>query len=130
MSLGTIDETTLCGFPTAAGTNFFVSTLTTTGMADLIVIRTVTVKNPKGLHARPAYMFAELAGKYAAKIEIIKENERVDGKSILSIMTLAAGQGTALDLEAVGQDAEDAIDALAELFEHGFPSGEEESEST
>ena len=109
---------------------FFVSILTTTCMADLIIRRTVVVKNPQGLHARPAYLLAELAGKFAAKIEIIKEDERVDGKSILSIMTLAAAQGTALDLEAVGQDAEDAIDALAELFEQGFPGGEEDSKTT
>jgi phosphocarrier protein len=75
-------------------------------------------------------MFAELAGKYTARIEIIKDNERVDGKSILSIMTLAAEQGTALDIEAVGEDAEVAIDALAELFEQGFLSGEEEPKTT
>lgn len=99
-------------------------------MADLIERRTVIVRNPQGLHARPAYMFAEMAARFTAKIEIIKGNERVDGKSILSIMTLAAEQGTALDLEAVGQDAEDAIEALADLVDRGFPGGEEEPETT
>ena len=93
-------------------------------MSETVAKRTVTIVNPQGLHARPAYMFAELAGKFAAKVEIIKDSERVDGKSILSILTLGAEQGTELGLEAVGPDAEAALNALADLLQQGFPGGE------
>lgn len=93
-------------------------------MAEVSVSRVVTVINPEGLHARPAYMFVELATKYAARIEVIKDNERIDGKSILSILTLGAAQGTKLSLEATGPDAEDAVTELARLFEEGFPGRE------
>lgn len=90
-------------------------------MAAGSVSRTVTVINPEGLHARPAYMFVELATKYDARVEVVKDQERIDGKSILSILTLGAEQGTKLSLEATGPDAEDAVTELARLFEEGFP---------
>lgn len=86
--------------------------------------RSVTVINPEGLHARPAYMFVELATKYAARVEVIRGDERIDGKSILSILTLGAEQGTKLLLEATGPDAEDAVTELAQLFAEGFPGRE------
>lgn len=86
--------------------------------------RTVTVTNPLGLHLRPAFLFAQLAGQFESKIEVIKGGERIDGKSILSILTLAAEQGTKLKIEAVGKDAQDALEALAQLVEQGF-QGEE-----
>jgi phosphocarrier protein HPr len=70
-------------------------------------------------------MFAQLAGKFAANIVVIKEGERIDGKSVLSILTLAAEQGTKLKIEAVGQDAEEALEALAQLVEQGFPGNGE-----
>jgi phosphocarrier protein HPr len=82
--------------------------------------RTVTVKNPQGLHARPADMFVKLANQYEAKIELLKGSVRVDGKSILGILTLAAGPGTALEIEASGSDAQQALEALAELIASEF----------
>ena len=82
--------------------------------------RTVVVTNPQGLHARPADLFVKLASKYQAKVEVIKEGERVDGKSILAILTLAAVEGTPLTLEATGPDAQAALDALAELVVRNF----------
>lgn len=90
--------------------------------------RTVTIINPLGLHARPAFLFAQLAGQFESKITVIKEGERVDGKSILSILTLAAAQGTHLEIEAVGQDAHAALEALARLVDQGF-QGEENAQS-
>ncbi|MEX0978143.1 MAG: HPr family phosphocarrier protein [Pirellulales bacterium] len=89
-------------------------------MADGTVTRTVVVGNPQGLHARPAEVFARKASQYQARIEVIKEGRRVDGKSILNILTLAAVQGTSLCIEATGPDAQDALDALVELFEKNF----------
>jgi phosphotransferase system HPr (HPr) family protein len=89
-------------------------------MAERRTQRVVTVCNPQGLHARPADMFVRLALQFASHIEIVKDGERFNGKSILSLMTLAAEQGTELVLRADGPDAEDALEALAELFGRGF----------
>ena len=89
-------------------------------MADHRTYRVVTVRNPQGLHARPADMFVRLALQFASNIEIVKDGEPFDGKSILSLMTLAAEQGTELVLRARGPDAEAALNALAELFGRGF----------
>lgn len=87
--------------------------------------RQVMVSNPQGLHARPADMFARLALRFRSQINLVKESERVDGKSILSILTLAAMEGTKLSIEATGDDAEEALEALAALFTRNF--AEEES---
>ncbi len=89
-------------------------------MSDGRQTRTVVVTNPQGLHARPADLFVKLASKYQAKVEVIKEGERVDGKSILAILTLAAVEGTPLTIEATGPDALAALDALAELVMRNF----------
>lgn len=89
-------------------------------MAERCTHRLVTVCNPQGLHARPADMFVRLAVQYASHIEIVKDGERYNGKSILALLTLAAEQGTELVLQADGPDAEEALVALAELFGRGF----------
>jgi phosphocarrier protein len=89
-------------------------------MADETVTRTVVVSNPQGLHARPAEVFVKTASQYQAKVEVIKEGYRVDGKSILNILTLAAVQGTQLSLEATGPDAQAALQALSDLFARSF----------
>lgn len=88
--------------------------------------RSVVVNNPQGIHARPAHLFVKLANQFASNIEIIKDHERVDGKSILGILTLAAVEGTKLTIEAVGPDADHALDALAELFANNFSENENE----
>jgi phosphotransferase system HPr (HPr) family protein len=85
--------------------------------------RAVTVTNPQGLHARPADLFARTALKFACRIEVIKGSERVDGKSIIAILTLAAEQGTELTIEAVGADAAEAVEMLASLVARGFADG-------
>jgi phosphocarrier protein HPr len=89
-------------------------------MADRTETRIVKVDNPLGLHVRPAEMLARTAGQFQAKIEVIKNGQRVDGKSILNILTLSAEQGNELSLEATGPDAVEALDALSELFARGF----------
>jgi phosphocarrier protein HPr len=89
-------------------------------MSDEKRTRTVVVTNRQGLHARPADTFVKTASRYQSKIEVIKESERVDGKSILSMLTLAAMEGTKLSIEATGADAEQALDALADLFARNF----------
>ena len=80
----------------------------------------VCIRNPQGLHARPADLFARTASKFDSTIEVIKGGERVDGKSILSILTLVAEQGTELSIEAKGPDAQAALRELVALVEAGF----------
>jgi phosphotransferase system HPr (HPr) family protein len=82
--------------------------------------RQVTVVNPQGFHARPAHLFVKLAATFQSRIEIVKGNEVVNGKSILDLLTLGAGNGTTLTLRADGPDAEAAVEALARLIEGGF----------
>ena len=89
-------------------------------MSDQRSVRTVTVCNPQGLHARPADMFVRLASRFQSKIEVLSGQRRVDGKSILDILTLGAAEGTVLSIEANGEDSEPAVEALARLFETGF----------
>jgi phosphotransferase system HPr (HPr) family protein len=85
---------------------------------------TVTINNPQGLHMRPAYMFAEKASQFESRIEVSKDSIRIDGKSVLSILTLGAAQGSQVSIEATGADAQHAVDALAQLVTSGFISPE------
>lgn len=92
------------------------------------VTRVVVIENPQGLHARPAELFARLALKFEARVEVIRDHQRVDGKSILEILTLGVQPGTKLTLEAHGHDAQDAVDALAKLVENRFECRESEGQ--
>ncbi len=94
------------------------------------VKRTVTVINPMGIHMRPADVLARAAQQFDCQIEIEKDGQACDCKSILSILTLGARQGTQLSLRASGSDASAAVEALAELFERGVDeTGSEIAES-
>lgn len=85
-----------------------------------VLSQRVVVSNAQGLHARPANMLARQASQFESRIDLIKGSERVDGKSILSILTLGAEQGSELSIEAYGPDAQAAIAAIARLIEGGF----------
>jgi phosphocarrier protein HPr len=87
---------------------------------DAIATRSVLVLNPQGFHARPAHLFVKLALSFQCQVEIVKGNERINGKSILDLLTLGAGNGTTLTLQANGPDAAAAVEALAKLVEGGF----------
>lgn len=88
-----------------------------------MAVRTVVVANQLGLHARPAAKLAQEAQNFEAEITVICEEQEIDAKSILDILTLAAAQGSALELRAIGDDAEAALDCLEKLFKTRF--GEE-----
>lgn len=90
------------------------------GSVESTILRSVKVMNPQGFHARPAHLFVKLASQFQAQVEIVKGNETINGKSILDLLTLGAGNGTTLTLRAIGPDAEDAVQALAQLVEGGF----------
>ena len=80
----------------------------------------VTIVNKYGLHARPAAEFVKLANRFASEIFIRKDDVEVSGKSIMGVMMLAAEYGTTLHVSARGEDAEQAVDALAALVASRF----------
>lgn len=83
--------------------------------------RTVVVRNPQGLHLRPADLLVKQASRYDANVLLGRDDgQTADCKSILSILTLGAAQGAELCLTAEGVDAAEAIESIAELFDHGF----------
>ena len=78
------------------------------------------VNNRLGIHARPAALFVKVANKYESSILVEKDGEQVNGKSIMGLMMLAAGQGSKLTITAQGRDAEAALRELEELFLQKF----------
>ncbi|MGE0765437.1 MAG: HPr family phosphocarrier protein [Hyphomicrobiaceae bacterium] len=82
------------------------------------------IRNKKGLHARASAKFVKCAETFQATVSVSREGQTVGGSSIMGLMMLAAGQGTTITVEAQGEDAAAAIDALSALVEDGF--GEED----
>jgi phosphocarrier protein len=82
--------------------------------------RQVRIANRLGLHARPAAEFVKLANRFSSDILVSRDDMEVNGKSIMGMMMLAAEQGVDLVIRANGQDADDALSALAALVEQGF----------
>jgi phosphotransferase system HPr (HPr) family protein len=82
--------------------------------------RIVVVTNRAGLHARSALMVYKLAQAFPAKIEIVMDRQRASANDMLELLSLGAAQGTELTLEASGQGADAALEALAGLFAAGF----------
>jgi phosphocarrier protein HPr len=80
----------------------------------------ITVINRLGLHARPAAMFVRIASRYRAEIWVEKEGEQINGKSIMGLMMLAAGQGSKLLIRCEGPDADRAMQELEELINQRF----------
>lgn len=86
--------------------------------------RKVEICNRKGLHARAASRLVQVASEYQADVRLLFNDKQADGKNIMSVMMLAASMGTEVTLEADGDDAEAALDALVELIESRFDEGE------
>lgn len=84
------------------------------------VSKEVTVINKLGVHARPAAMFVKISNKFESDIIVEKDGEQVNGKSIMGLMMLAAGQGAKLVITAAGRDAEAAVNELVSLFQRKF----------
>lgn len=82
----------------------------------------VTLTNRHGLHARPAHLFVQTANAYASSLRVGRtdQEERVDGKSIMGMMMLAAEKGVELELEATGPDADGLLRALVDLVGANF----------
>ena len=84
----------------------------------------IEIINKLGLHARAAAKLVKIAGSYSSSIEIEKEDQRVNAKSIMSVMMLAASRGNTIKLYVSGEDQDDALNAVTELVNDKF--GEEE----
>ena len=80
----------------------------------------IAIVNRLGLHARPAAMFVRIASKYRCEVWVAKEGEEINGKSIMGLMMLAAGQGSKLIIRCEGADANDALCELEQLINSKF----------
>lgn len=84
------------------------------------VRETLRIENKLGLHARAAAKFVQVASKFESEIQVEKGGVRVDGKSIMGVLMLAAAQGTSIVIIATGGDARAAADALSKLVSDKF----------
>jgi phosphocarrier protein len=85
-----------------------------------VIERQAIIVNQQGLHARPAAQIVRLASSFASEIELVKDGMDVNGKSIMGVMMLAAECGSSILIRADGPDAEQAVQALADLVAGGF----------
>lgn len=89
-----------------------------------MVQQEVVVKNRLGLHTRPAATLVKLAAKFKSEFFLERDGYRVNGKSIIGVMTLAAEQGARILLEFEGQDEQEALSTLVDFFDRGFDEPE------
>ncbi len=82
--------------------------------------RRVEIRNRMGMHARPAAEFVKLAARFDSEIRLSKDGLEVNGKSIMGVLMLAAEHGSELVIQGEGNDAEAAVEALADLVDRGF----------
>jgi len=80
----------------------------------------ITIINRLGLHARPAAMFVRIASRFRSEVWVAKEGEQINGKSIMGLMMLAAGQGSKLTIKCEGPDADKVMEELEELIRQKF----------
>lgn len=85
--------------------------------------RIFQIKNKLGLHARPAALFVQLVNKFDGKIQVVRDIEQVDGKSIMGLLTLAAGYSSKIKVIVDGEKEEEILDKIGQLIENKF--GEE-----
>ncbi|MFZ0614878.1 MAG: HPr family phosphocarrier protein [Chthoniobacterales bacterium] len=87
------------------------------------ISKDLTIENRNGLHARPSALFVKTASRFRSEIWVEKDEERVNGKSIMGLMMLAAGKGSVLRITAEGEDATSVLTEIEELIRTRF--GEE-----
>lgn len=91
-----------------------------------MIKKSVEVINPSGIHARPASLLVKTAAKFKSDFHIHSHGYRINAKSILGVLTLAAEQGAKLELELDGEDEKEAMKEIVALFEDGFGMMNEE----
>ena len=85
-----------------------------------MVEKILTVRNRAGIHARPASLIAQMANKFQSEISLEKDSIVVNAKSIMGVITMAAGYNTTITLKVEGSDEQDAANAIEKLFEGKF----------
>ncbi len=90
----------------------------------MLIKKNIKITNPQGLHARPASNFVKIANKFQSEVTVYKDGEAVSGKSIMSLMTLAANHGSILEIETDGPDAEAAMLELETFLTNDTEEGE------
>lgn len=85
-----------------------------------MIEKILTVSNRAGIHARPAALIAQTANKFSSEINLERESAVVNAKSIMGVITMAAGYNTMLTLKVSGSDEKDAVEAITKLFESKF----------
>lgn len=85
-----------------------------------MVEKTIEITNPSGLHARPAALFVQTAGKFTSNIWIKVDNKKVNAKSIMGLISLAVSKGTEITIVADGEDEELALSEIVDLVTSGF----------
>ena len=85
-----------------------------------MIKKDITIINELGIHARPAGMIANTSSRFVCDIKLVKDGMEVNAKSIMGIMTLAAGKGSIIEVTAKGKDEADAVAAIADLFKRKF----------
>lgn len=84
---------------------------------------TITISNKLGLHARASAKLTKLAGSFACEVHMSRAGRRINAKSIMGVMMLAAGQGSEIEIETDGADEQPAMDALRALIDDKFGEG-------
>ena len=85
-----------------------------------MIEQTVTIKNRAGMHARPAALLVQTANQFASDIYLEKDGEKINGKSIMGILTLAATYNSSIKIIADGSDEQQALQSICRLFENKF----------
>ncbi|MCR5873829.1 HPr family phosphocarrier protein [Phenylobacterium sp. J426] len=93
-------------------------------LSETAVTRTVEIVNKRGLHARASAKFVKMAAGFDAEVRVSKDGQTVDARSIMGLMMLAAAPGCCIEIEAEGDEAEQAVAALADLVAARFDEDE------
>jgi len=88
------------------------------------VVKKLEIKNRLGLHARAAALLVQTVNKFSAQVSVSKDGQTADGRSIMGVLTLAATQGSKIQVEANGEDAEKVVKALERLLDNRFNESE------
>jgi phosphocarrier protein HPr len=88
------------------------------------VVKRIEIKNKLGVHARAAALLVQTVNKFSSQVSLSKDGQTIDARSIMGVLTLAAAQGTKIQVEATGEDAERTVKAIERLVENRFNEDE------
>jgi phosphocarrier protein HPr len=88
------------------------------------VVKKMEIKNKLGVHARAAALLVQTVNRFSAQVTLSKDGQTADARSIMGVLMLAATQGSTIEVEAAGQDAEQAVKAIEKLIDKRFNENE------